>query len=520
MTHHSDQPQHSPKPHKTDAPHLPRRTLLKGMGLTALGSMAGLGIGCALPGIRRDVSEGEPLINPTERSADNGLLNVTIKAQYGQYRLAGRDVMLRCYDGKPIGNTLRVKAGDTLRLTLENHLPYDPLQELCTAVPTLEDNTPRGFNVTNMHVHGLHVSPQSPSDNILLLVGYKQTEHYRYEIPANHPPGTYFYHAHFHGSVALQVASGMGGALIIEGPVDEIPEIRAAKEQVLCFQTPRVNSAGVCEDYEVLNQPGDTLINGQLKPVIRLRPGEVQRWRLVNASHMDNMRFGIQGHAFTALCFDGNPLLYSKVMTKAVLIPGNRADILVKATTDADKIGKRYPILRDVEQDNTAPENIIAWLEVTEDPTEDMPLFSGPLPRPAELEDITAEEVTFGRRLEFGMSGDPKGRKYTVNGLPFSCEDAWQIPLNAIEEWEVYNHTAESHPFHIHVNPFQMISGGDVEPGTWLDTVNLKPFERIKFRTRFLNYTGTFVFHCHNLTHEDLGMMQAVNVYKDNRTAG
>ena len=520
MTHHSDQPQHSPKPHKTDAPHLPRRTLLKGMGLTALGSIAGLGIGCALPGIRRDVSEGEPLINPTERSADNGLLNVTIKAQYGQYRLAGRDVMLRCYDGKPIGNTLRVKAGDTLRLTLENHLPYDPLQELCTAVPTVEDNTPRGFNVTNMHVHGLHVSPQSPSDNILLLVGYKQTEHYRYEIPANHPPGTYFYHAHFHGSVALQVASGMAGALIIEGPVDEIPEIRAAKEQVLCFQTPRVNSAGVCEDYEVLNQPGDTLINGQLKPVIRLKPGEVQRWRLVNASHMDNMRFGIQGHEFTALCFDGNPLLYSKVMTKAVLIPGNRADILVKASTDADKTGKRYPILRDVEQDNTAPENIIAWLEVTEDPTEDMPLFSGPLPRPAELEDITAEEVTFGRRLEFGMSGDPKGRKYTVNGQPFSCEDAWQIPLNAIEEWEVYNHTAESHPFHIHVNPFQMISGGDVEPGTWLDTVNLKPFERIKFRTRFLNYTGTFVFHCHNLTHEDLGMMQAVNVYKDNRPAG
>lgn len=520
MTHHSDQPQHSPKPHKTDAPHLPRRTLLKGMGLTALGSMAGLGIGCALPGIRRDVSEGEPLINPTERSADNGLLNVTIKAQYGQYRLAGRDVMLRCYDGKPIGNTLRVKAGDTLRLTLENHLPYDPLQELCTAVPTVEDNTPRGFNVTNMHVHGLHVSPQSPSDNILLLVGYKQTEHYRYEIPANHPPGTYFYHAHFHGSVALQVASGMAGALIIEGPVDEIPEIRAAKEQVLCFQTPRVNSAGVCEDYEVLNQPGDTLINGQLKPVIRLKPGEVQRWRLVNASHMDNMRFGIQGYEFTALCFDGNPLLYSKVMTKAVLIPGNRADILIKASTDADKIGKRYPILRDVEQDNTAPENIIAWLEVTEDPTEDMPLFSGPLPRPAELEDITAEEVTFGRRLEFGMSGDPKGRKYTVNGQPFSCEDAWQIPLNAIEEWEVYNHTAESHPFHIHVNPFQMISGGDVDPGTWLDTVNLKPFERIKFRTRFLNYTGTFVFHCHNLTHEDLGMMQAVNVYKDNRTAG
>ena len=520
MTQNTDKTQNSAVHQRSDSGMIPRRTLLKGMGLTAIGSMAGLGIGCALPGIRREVSEGDTLINPTELSAENGLLNVTVKAQYGQYRLAGKDVMLRCYDGKPVGNTLRVKAGDTLRMTLENHLPYDPLQELCTAVPAVEDNTPRGFNVTNMHLHGVHVSPESPSDNILLLVGYKQTEHYRYEIPADHPPGTYFYHAHFHGSVALQVASGMAGALIIEGPVDEIPAIKAAKEQVLCFQTPRVNEAGVCEDYEVLNLPGDTLINGQLKPVIRMKPGEVQRWRLVNASHMDNMLFGIEDLDFTALCFDGNPLESSEVMEKAVLIPGNRADILVKAPMDSDKAGKRYAILRDVEQDSSAPENIIAWLEVTDEAVEDMELFSGDLPRPAHLDNITSDEVTFGRRLEFGMSGDPKGRKYTVNGLPFSCEDAWQIPLNAVEEWEVYNHTAESHPFHIHVNPFQMISGGDVEPGTWLDTVNLKPFERIKFRTRFLNYTGTFVFHCHNLTHEDLGMMQAVNVYRPDQETG
>ncbi|WP_417598910.1 multicopper oxidase family protein [Oceanospirillum sp.] len=509
MKHRSDQPHHSSAPKQAGSPRLHRRALLKGMGLTALGSMAGLGIGCALPRIRREVSEGELLINPTEVSADNGLLNVTIKAQYGQYRLAGKDVMLRCYDGKPIGNTLRVKTGDTLRLTLENHLPYDPLQELCTAVPTVEDNTPKGFNVTNMHVHGVHVSPESPSDNILLLVGYKQTEHYRYEIPSDHPPGTYFYHAHFHGSVALQVASGMAGALIIEGPLDEIPEIKAAKEQVLCFQTPRVNKTGVCENYTVLDQPGDTLINGQLKPVIRMSPGEVQRWRLVNASHMDNMLFGIQDQGFTALCFDGNPLDYSKIMDTAVLIPGNRADILVKAGAEP----RRQAIYRDISQEDSE-DNIIAWLEVTADTAKDMPLYSGALPRPDGLDDIEPEEVTFGRRLEFGMSGDPKGRKYTVNGQPFSCLDAWQIPLNAVEEWEVYNHTSESHPFHIHVNPFQMISGGDVEPGTWLDTVNLKPFERIRFRTRFQDFTGTFVFHCHNLTHEDLGMMQAVNVYK------
>ena len=95
-----------------------------------------------------------------------------------------------------------------------------------------------------------------------------------------------------------------------------------------------------------------------------------------------------------------------------------------------------------------------------------------------------------------------------INNQPFSCTETWKIPLNAVEEWEVYNHTEDPHPFHIHINPFQVVSGGDVEPGIWLDTLELPPFERITFRTRFSTYTGKFVFHCHNLTHEDMGMMR------------
>lgn len=487
--------------------HITRRSMLKGLGITTAGGLLGMGYSYALPGIRRDIAalESPELINPPEERSVDGLLNVTINAQYGQFQLAGQDVMLRCYDGAPVGRTLRIRQGDTLRLTLVNGMPYDPLQELCTAVPSPEDNTPRGFNVTNMHVHGVHVSPNSPADNILLLVGYRQTEHYVYNIEKEHPAGTFFYHAHFHGSVALQVASGMAGALIIEGPIDDIPEIKAAKEQILCLQTPRFNSAGLAENYEVLLRPGDTLINGQLLPTIRIDPGEVQRWRIINASHLENMDLHIAEHDFTALCYDGNPLPESQITDHVVMVPGNRADILVKA-----KQPGRYAIYKDPKQKK---ENIIAWLEVSDSKVKEMPLFSGPLPGREHLQPIAENEVTFGRRMEFGMSGAAAGTHYVINGKPFSCEDPWQIPLNAVEEWEITNQTAESHPFHIHVNPFQMIEGGGVTPGTWLDTVNLPPFERIRFRTRFKTYTGTFVFHCHNLTHEDIGMMQAVQVF-------
>ena len=81
-----------------------------------------------------------------------------------------------------------------------------------------------------------------------------------------------------------------------------------------------------------------------------------------------------------------------------------------------------------------------------------------------------------------------------------------------MEEWEIFNETNDPHPFHIHVNPFQMVSGGNVDPGVWLDTVELPPNKRVRFRTRFLDYAGLFVFHCHTLQHEDMGMMQAIKV--------
>jgi|AGTN01.1.fsa_nt_gi Putative multicopper oxidases len=474
---------------------LDRRTLL--LGLVAAGA-AGLG---GIAALTKPSPRGNPdLFQPRVLRSDNGLLNVAVDARLGTFDLAGRRVTLRGYDGGPLGRTLQVKAGDTLRLTLGNSMPFDPLAYLCTAVPVPGENTPRGFNVTNMHLHGAHVSPDSPADNILLMVRPGERQHYVYDIPPGHPPGTYFYHAHFHGSVALQVASGMAGVLVIEGEIDEIPEIKAADSKVIVFQTQRFDAQGMCEDYATLASGGRVYVNGQAAPVVRMRPGEVQRWRLVNSSHQENVTLSLDGHSFTTLCFDGNPLPRTGETASLRLIPGNRADVLVKA----GKAG-----LYALHGGGTA--GIVAYVRI-EGPARGMTLYQGPLPQVASLRPIAESEVTFGRRIEFGMAGPPSSVKYTINGKPFSCTDAWTIPLGAVEEWEIYNHTADPHPFHIHVNPFQMLSGGGVQPGLWLDTVELPPFERIRFRTRFADYTGTFVFHCHNLIHEDQGMMQAIQV--------
>ena len=471
---------------------------MQGLGAATMGA-ATLG-GCRSMAVPTD-APGPPLIEPAVKRAEGGLLPVSVEARMSSYLLGDKRVTLRSYDAGPLGSTLRLKGGDTLRLSLNNQLPFDPLSYLCTATPVPGENAPRGFNVTNMHLHGVHVSPNSPADNILLLVRPGETQHYVYDIPKGHPPGTYFYHAHFHGSVALQVASGMAGVLIIEGPMDDIPAIKAAESTVMVFQTQRFDALGVCEDYTTLMKPnGQVYVNGQVRPVLRMRPGEVQRWHLVNSSHFENVTLTLAGHQLTALCYDGNPLPATQVIESLRLIPGNRADLLVQAGAPG-----LYAL------DGGSPAGIVAYVDVVGD-SKPMELYAGPLPPVEMLTPIAASDVTFGRRLEFGMAEGPPSLRYTVNDKPFTCADAWTIPLGAVEEWEVYNHTADPHPFHIHINPFQMLSGGNVPPGVWLDTVELPPFERIRFRTRFADYTGTFVFHCHNLQHEDLGMMQALQV--------
>jgi len=486
------------------SPRINRRTLLEVTAALTAGGVAGFGGVTLLGAQTAGQTAGQPLWEPPELRAEGRELSTRIRAAYSHYDLAGRAVKLRGYNGLPVGPTLRIRAGDTLRLHLVNDLPWEPGGLMCGG------NIPHAMNTTNMHVHGLHVSPRQPGDDILLHLAPKGPQppdtlhefHYAYTLPDNHPPGTYFYHAHYHGAVALQVASGMAGTLVVEGAVDDIPEIRRCRQRVLVVQSQCVGPDGTCETFDLLAQSGPTYVNGQLKPVIAMMPGEVQRWRIVNATHDRLLRLSLQEPVSAVLlCADGIPLPEAKPLPGSVnFIPGNRLDLLVRAP----RAPGRYGLFgRDTV-------GLLATVQVLDGEPKDDPLYSGALP--GALKPITESEVTYGRRLDFGMIGAPPAQLYTINGQPFSCDTPWNIPLGAVEEWEIYNETNDPHPFHIHVNPFQMVGGGNVPPGVWLDTVELVPNTRTRFRTRFLDYTGTFVFHCHTLPHEDMGMMQAITV--------
>lgn len=500
---------------------LGRRGLLRGAGALVLaGGMGGLGFGARAAARTSD----QELWQPPELRASGGLLDTRVAARVTPQTVDGKTVSLRGYDGLVVGRTLRLAAGDRLRLLLSNHMPWEPSGAICGA------NAPHAYNTTNMHLHGLHVSPDQPSDYILLALSPKSplspspsqeamSEYqYEYRIARDQPPGTYFYHAHYHGSVALQVADGMAGCLIVTGEVDAIPEIAAAAERVLMIQSLPTNGLGPLDVYgnldvgEPVVLPGGgeapkTYVNGQYQPRVTMARGEVQRWRIINGTHNRLMWFGLEEQVRTVLlCCDGNPLPKAEIMTTSQrLVPGNRLDLLVKAP---DTPGTYKVLMSETKDGETG---VLATIVVT-DRSRPMTLYTGALPTTRLQKPITEAEVRFGRRLGFGMTEGPKQRTYTINSVPFSCETPWEIPLGRVEEWEITNQTNDPHPFHIHVNAFQVVSGGNVPPGRWLDTVEVPPHQKVTLRTRFEDFTGLFVFHCHTLAHEDMGMMQAIKV--------
>ena len=155
-------------------------------------------------------------LNPSGNSS-----SITLKVQKGNYRIYNPstdsfdNVMMRSYNGCPSGPTISIKPGATLNVTLRNTLGANDPPSNCPDNP--DHSTPHCYNNTNLHTHGFHVSPSGNADNVLLTVLPGKTQNYSYKLPADHPSGTFWYHAHLHGSTAIDVASGMAGVLIVRG---------------------------------------------------------------------------------------------------------------------------------------------------------------------------------------------------------------------------------------------------------------------------------------------------------------
>jgi FtsP/CotA-like multicopper oxidase with cupredoxin domain len=148
------------------------------------------------------------IYNPTTKKCDT----VTLRFYS---RTDDQDPNGRVPFGDYVAPTIDITPGDTIHMTLHNDLPND--DPSCGPAAEADMDHPHCFNGTNLHTHGLWVSPTGNSDNVLLSIYPGTIFDYIYNIPPDHPAGTFWYHTHLHGSTALQVSSGMAGAIIIHG---------------------------------------------------------------------------------------------------------------------------------------------------------------------------------------------------------------------------------------------------------------------------------------------------------------
>lgn len=463
---------------------------------------------------RAPYDAGALLVEPEVRRAVGGVLSTTLRVAYAYKDMGGYRLWLRSYEGDIPGPTLRLKPGDVLRVALINDLP--PNRDPMPADMTL----PHHFNTTNFHFHGGHVDPTGIADNVFRSMEPGRSYDVEIKVPEDHTRGTYWYHPHHHGSADVQMSGGMAGALIVEGDFDDVPEVAAAKERVLILNAALFDHRGEIENYDTVWQeavPRFLTLNGQRDPVIRMQPGEVQRWRIVHAGHEDNMRLALEQHALHPIAYDGIRRARVGRHEELLMAPGQRADVLVQA----GKPGT-YP-LRAISNDQgyASPVGRLARVVVEGEPhAMRLPGALGPAP----LATIRDDEITNRRRLtlsssepEYPPAASYQEFRYYVCGRAFDPTRVDQtIALGAVEEWTVANEDASEHVFHIHTNPFQLVAiGGKALPEAerdWRDTVIVPRKSSVTFRSRFLDFTGKLVLHCHMMNHEELGMMQVVEI--------
>lgn len=455
---------------------------------------------------------------PQVHASTEGLLALDLEASYRTVNLGGIQSDLLAYNGQIPGPRLEAKPGDTVRLRFTNNLTQP----------------------TNLHYHGLHVTPTGNADNVFLEIPPGETLTYEFTIPSNHPAGTFWYHPHLHGLVAEQLFGGLAGLFIVRGELDEIPEIKAAKEEFLFLKDFELDSNGRIVQFQPMalmmgREGGLVTINGQVNPTFSIATGGLLRLRLVNASTSRFYRLELENHPLYLIATDGGSLSEPVEVRELLLSPGERAEVLVQGERESGK----YRLLnlpydrggmgmmgggmmgrgmmgggmmgRGMRRENSTQRNPETLATFTySNSTASLPLPQKLIPIEALPEPETVRRFEINHGMAPGM-----GMVFLINGQTYSHDHIdTQVRLNAVEDWELVNTGVMDHPLHIHVNNFQLVSrNGRASPyRAWKDTVVVSPGETVRIRTRFADFTGKTVYHCHILDHEDLGMMGTMEI--------
>jgi suppressor of ftsI len=463
-------------------------------------------------------SDNSVLMTPPQLYAHNHLLSVTL---YAVSDANGHDQF--AFNGQPVAPVLRAWPGDTLRIDYINDLP-EKSTETCAISPCQD--------MTNLHFHGMHVSPNAPQDDVITMMAMPgQSLHYAVQIPDYQTPGLFWYHTHPHGESERQVLDGMSGAIVIEGMDRYAPQVRGLPEKILIVRgwslehdpqaatlVQRVAVSAPCGSKKT---PEEIFtVNGAVRPSISIAPGERQFWRIVNASPDRYVDLQVGGQPFEIVALDGMPLAYhdpahpTRNASHVLVSPAGRLEAIVTGPPAEAKAAFQSLCVDTGVAGAANPGMVLADIVPESAPVETTPKSTKDTEPPAyKVLDLHAMEQT---KPDFVVIFTEDKKGFYINGQLYTPDSApmRRARVGTYEHWRIVNASEELHPFHIHQVHFLAFSQNNqpLPNPEWLDTVNVPVGGSVDLVMDFTDpvIRGMSLFHCHLLNHEDKGMMAKI----------
>jgi len=505
--------------------------------------------------------------NPPNLFSRNGALTVNLSYNTS---VDSEGRTLFCFetaDGKE-SPTLHVHPGDHLIVHVKNNLPVPASASEMQMTTSASDQcgaATMDASSVNIHYHGTNTSPTCHQDEVIhTVINSGESFTYNVAFPADEPPGLYWYHPHIHGMAEAAVQGGASGAIIVEGLEKVQLAVAGLRQRILVIRDQNV--AGKPNPGGPNNVPSwDLSLNYIPIPfpdytpaVIRMKAGEKQFWRVVNASAdtiVDlQLQFDGQPQTLQVVGLDGVPTgsqdgtRRGKIvkMTDILLAPAARAEFIVTGPSSSVKNATLLTLNVDTGPiGDTDPQRPLATIQTNggtkqhtrddaDEPDLTMPAVSGAA-GPQRFEGLASATPTAQRTLYFSeVLSDPSNPLsptnffITVDGATPELFNPNNPPAivttqGAVEDWTIQNRTGEVHEFHIHQIHFLLlaVNGVPVPPQQqqFFDMINIPywtgsgPYPSVTVRMDFRGPDiGDFVYHCHILGHEDNGMMAIVRV--------
>lgn len=399
-------------------------------------------------------------------------------AETGWEIAPGRVVRGWGYNGRVPGPTIEAQVGDTLVVRLRNRLP-EP---------------------TTIHWHGLRVpAPMDGTEHTQRPVAPGETFEYRFRLP---DAGTFWYHPHSNETVQLE--RGLYGALVVRG-ADE-PVVDAERVLVLddlrLDRRGRIAPPGGWLERHNGREGSIRLVSGRQEPELTLAAGQVERWRIVNASSARYVRLSIGCCPFRILGTDGG-LLEAPVFAREVLLaPADRVELAVGPFVEGQAFAvESLPYPR-----GTGSKKAERFATVRVGPEQPsrarIPDRLRVIPPLADLSAPATREVHLGGRRSWR-----RGVDFLVNGEMHHHDSP--VRVGELQVWDVFNDTMMDHPFHLHGFFFQVLTINGEPPAyrSWEDTVNVPARGRVRIAWAPDDRPGSWMYHCHILEHHAAGMM-------------